>query len=108
MTLSSVRIAFVLAAASLIAACTDTRADCKDTPHSASVDVPLSSPIDVTKDPQVEATKAKARSKWEDEVKTKFGPEWAEWPKSGSQECGIPTGKQQLTCIAKAAACKKR
>ena len=102
MTLSSVRIAFVVAAAAgLVAACSDTRAECKDTPHSVSIEVPLASPIDITKDPQVEATKIKARSKWEDEVKSKFGPEWAKWPKSGSEECGIPTGTQKLTCIAK-------
>ena len=110
MTAHIMRITVFVATAALVAACSDTRAECKDSPHSVSVEVPLSSPIDMTKDPQVDATKAKARSKWEDEVSTKFGPEWAKWDKTknSSQECGAPADKQMLICIAKAAACKMR
>ena len=109
MTVPSMRITVIVATAAL-AACSDPRAECKDSPHSVSVEVPLSSPIDITKDPQVDATKAKARSKWADEVTTKFGPEWAKWDKtkSSSQECGAPANKQMLICIAKATACKTR
>ena len=109
--LPSIRITIGAAiAASLVAACSDPRAECKDSSHSVSVEVALSSPIDITKDPQVDVTKAKARSKWEDEVTTKFGPEWAKWDKtkSSSQECGALTNKQMLICIAKATACKTR
>lgn len=107
MAISSLRIAVTAAVAGLVAACGDTR-ECKDTPHAVSVEVPTSSPIDIIKDPRVADTKAKARSKWQAEVSTKFGPEWARWDKikSGSEDCGAPDGKQMLICIAKGTACK--
>jgi len=95
----------------LLAACGGDKTECKDAPYKTAVRFELKSVFEPGKDnPEIEAAKAQAQSKWEAEVKGKFGPEWANWSgiKSRKLNCGAPpTDPKAWTCEAEAAPCKK-
>jgi hypothetical protein len=95
----------------LLAACGSDPLECKDTPHKTAVSFVLKSKHEVGKEnPEIEAAKAQAQSKWEGEVKEKFGAEWASWAntKRRGHTCGAPPGQDTWTCQAEASPCKKK
>jgi hypothetical protein len=95
----------------LLAACGGERLECKDTPHKATVRFELKSKRAVGKDnPEIEAAKALAQGKWEEEVKEKFGADWASWTNARSRDhtCGAPSGETTWTCEAAAPPCKRK
>ena len=75
----------------LLSACGGDKTECKDAPYKTAVRFELKSVFEPGKDnPEIEAAKAQAQSKWEAEVKGKFGTEWANWSgtKSRKLNCG--------------------
>jgi hypothetical protein len=98
-------------ATGLLAACGGDKTECKDAPYKTAVQIELKSVYEPGKgNPEIEAAKTQAQSKWESEVKGKFGAEWASWSgtKSRKFNCGAPPGAPKAwTCEAEAAPCKK-
>jgi hypothetical protein len=98
-------------ACGMLAACGGDPIECKDTAHKASVQFDLKSKFEVGKEnPEIDAARAQARTKWEGEVKEKFGAEWASWSKtrSRSEPCNSLDGQQKWICQAEAAPCRDR
>ncbi len=60
--------------------------------------------------PEIEAGKLLAQTKWEAEVKEKFGAEWATFDntKRHSTGCDAATGSNKWQCSATAAPCKMK
>lgn len=96
---------------SLLAACGGDPKECKDTAEEASVQFVMQAPFQVGgPNPEIDAAKQQAQTKWAAGVKEKFGAEWADWQttKSKDETCGAATGSTQWTCIAKAPPCRMR
>jgi hypothetical protein len=94
----------------LLAACGGDPLECKDTKHKTAVQFELQAPYEGKETPETQAAKAQAQSKWEAEVKGKYGGEWASWSntRSRSSACSAPAGQKAGACEAEAAPCRKK